>query len=1150
MPDDPYDSESYCSIYHSRTRKEFGPAPVREIKQWIFQDRVGKTDYVKPKGTRKWIPIMESPLAADVTGPREAEILADIKEAKRQADEAAKERQFERLSMPYRDVFALLEDRYITHALDKHKVLEELAPPENTFPYFRDFETLKLLPPAESSTGDMERFWNSLRAIRQPLSFTLMTPQDRICFVISFPKGHRSFIEQQFLIHFPSGSCIFEEDGPEGLLGSPFKLTTLTPARSTQLLDTSDFARDPYTQLFSILDDPSLTGELAIQLICRPLSDQSIPLLCDMLSWKEPGIPLTALVPGFTAVTPWTWELYWNILTDQPLTNRNLSRNEIARIYGPSHLRLVPCPDELQSYLLEGQIPERQNLSLSYLKTMADHIFSIRHQDAYPIADNITTEIAKAKMLLAEASEMRSRLEKKEPPWAVCVNIFCGDARIAEMIRQRHFGQYETPEQSWKLQEPSEGYEPTDNPILDWNLVSTSELTNLAHFPTKDVQCKRLETMNMKQQLPPEYFTTGEIMIGESEARGTKKPVALPDTVRDRHVYVVGKSGTGKSTLIFNAALQDILRGDGVAVIDPHGDLVATGTYPLLAYIPEARIKDVIYLNAADKDHPVSMNLLKVSNDEELDLLATNLQTTFRRLSDSWGERMDNVLRFALHTLVQTPGTTFFDLKRLLQNQDYRKNVVSRLTDRRLVDFWQNDFASNRESVQPIVNRMGKFMLSSLYGMLSQPQSNLNFYEVIEQRKILLVNLGGIGEDDAQLLGSLLVSQLQLAVMQRAKLPPEQRHPYYLYVDEFQNFTSRAFAKILSEARKYKLCLTLAHQFISQLGEAERDAIFGNIGTMVMFGVGDKDAQALRHQIGRFEPLDLANLPKYHALCRPDQAGDTFLFATNPPPPRPQGFADEIIEYTRANYSLKTQLALEIGLTPRDAGEAVVTQPVVTSQPSFTSAPAPPSRPTAAVYESAPAALEPLLDNVYTRPQEGLPKDALALGRGGQQHKYLQQLIKRLAEDKGYRVIVEEPVLSGIGSIDVSLARNGRRIACEISVSSTSEYEFKNIQKCLAAGFDQVVVLSSERKTLSKIQKMVASELEAELAERILFFLPEEFVQFLEQTDAEETGSTETVRGYKVKVKYKTSGNTEKTAQRQAIAQVILQALKRLKDER
>lgn len=747
----------------------------------------------------------------------------------------------------------------------------------------------------------------------------------------------------------------------------------------------------------------------------------------------------------------------------------------------------------------------------------------------------------------------------KVPGWQVTIKAFSSSEQILETLRQEFLVQFARSDSPWDSADNPES--PNARAMLDWCLLSTSELAALAHLPTGELDLDRLETASMKQRLPPATFTQGGISIGQSTGRGVTTDVRLPSTVRDRHLYVVGKSGTGKSTLIFNAALQDIHNGAGVAVIDPHGDLVASGEHSLLHYIPETRLNDVVYLNAADKEHPIGMNLMAVSNDEELDLLATNLQTTFRRLSDSWGERMDNLLRFSLHTLVQTPGSTFFDLKRLLQNADYRKGVVAQLTDYRLVDFWQNDFAGYKDSIQPIISRMGKFMLSPLYGMLSQPESKLNFFDVIHNRKILLVNLGGIGEDDAQLLGSLLVSQLQLAVMQRSKIPPEYRHPYYLYVDEFQNFTSRAFAKILSEARKYQLCLTLAHQFISQLGESERDAIFGNIGTMVMFGVGDKDAQTLRHQLGKYEPLDLVNIPKYQALCRPEQANDTFLLTTNPPPPRPQSFAETIIDHTGRLYASKPVMPERPIVSPPEpvreqrksvptSGRPVENPPPVATPPLVLTEDiahvASPQLPTpVAPAETATTEMVPDLP-----PRPEVVGEVPALGRGGQQHKYLQNLIKRLAEEKGYRVIIEQPVLSGIGSVDVSLERAGRKIACEISVSSTADYELQNIQKCLAAGFDDVIVLSSEKRALSKINKKVVAEFDSESQQRIHFFLPEEFVAFLEYSGVKEASATQTVRGYKVNVKFKSADDKEHKTQRQAVAKVILQALKRMKKEK
>lgn len=399
----------------------------------------------------------------------------------------------------------------------------------------------------------------------------------------------------------------------------------------------------------------------------------------------------------------------------------------------------------------------------------------------------------------------------------------------------------------------------------------------------------------------------GTAIIGQAEvSRGVVKTIGLPNSVRDRHLYIVGKSGMGKSTLITNAVIANICQGDGCCVIDPHGDLIATGSHPLLDYIPEARIKDTIYFNAADKDYPLALNMLAAGEDDELALLADNLLATFRKLSDGWGPRIDDILRATLQTLMHVQGTTFLDIKRLLHNPDFRNSIIQRLRHPMLKEFWEEDFHRySKDAPTPIISRVNKFLfLPQLYSMLSSVESKVNFYDIIENRKILLVNLtsGSIGEDNAQLIGSMIVTQLQMAIMRRASLPPERRSPFYLYVDEFQNFTTSSFEKILSEARKYKLCLTLAHQFISQLPDAQRDAIFGNVGTMVMFSCGDKDAGALRHQLGNYEVQDLVNLKKFEALCRPESAQDTFLFKTIPPPEKPEGFARAIIEYTRTHY--------------------------------------------------------------------------------------------------------------------------------------------------------------------------------------------------------------------------------------------------------
>jgi DNA helicase HerA-like ATPase len=497
----------------------------------------------------------------------------------------------------------------------------------------------------------------------------------------------------------------------------------------------------------------------------------------------------------------------------------------------------------------------------------------------------------------------RDRL-KKLPAWMVRLKISGTSQERLEQVINTVIKSYETHNQFFQVTPISETGQTPDY-TREWGVMSTDEITSMMHLPTKDVQSKRLEVGAMKSVLPPDLFTTGEVIIGESTARGKTVSVSIPYSVRDRHLYLIGKTRMGKSTLITNLALEDIKRGRGVAVIDPHGDLVED----LLNRIPQERIKDTINFDAKETAHPITLNIFKTQSENEAALLADNLLVTFRRLSESWGPRMDEILSQVLLTLASVPNSTFIDIKRILQNEKYRQSVVRQLRHPIRKEFWEKDFPGYpKDAIIPILARVNRFLRTEqFYNMLSNENGRLSIYDVIDRGQILLVNLasGRVGEDNAQLLGSLLVSQIQQAVMRRAGLPREARIPYYLYVDEFQNFTNSSFDKILSEAGKYQLCLTLAHQFISQLEDRQRDAIFGNVGTMIMFGVGDRDANALKYQLGGYEPTDLLNLPRYHALCRPTTAArDTFMFRTLPPPPKGESHAEEIIFNTKLHYGL------------------------------------------------------------------------------------------------------------------------------------------------------------------------------------------------------------------------------------------------------
>ncbi|MDQ3818042.1 MAG: type IV secretion system DNA-binding domain-containing protein, partial [Acidobacteriota bacterium] len=520
----------------------------------------------------------------------------------------------------------------------------------------------------------------------------------------------------------------------------------------------------------------------------------------------------------------------------------------------------------------------------------------LKDSDLQPYLDLLKDKSQRG--LKAQQETIKEKLEglrKKLPAWGVSIRLLSTNPMLPDQLYRNFLRQYDTNQQS--LAPFTEAGNRSSNAWW-WSTLSTTELVSLAHFPSNSL-LERFETASMKSKLPPESYADNGVVIGTSEARGKTATVTIPEAVRDRHVYVVGKSGTGKSTIIENIARQDIEQGLGVAVIDPHGDMVKH----LLDWMPAERVDDCIYFSP--KSCPLSLEILTADNEHEIDLLSDDLLTMFRRTSESWGDRMQAILQMTFQTLLRVPGSSFTDISRLLTDETYRAQILSKIDHPQLINFWQHRY--DMRQAEPILIRMDRLTTSSaLRNVLTQNSNSLNFYDVISEGKIFLADLskGQMGESTSQLLGSIIVSQIQLAAMRQAQLPAEQRVPFSLFVDEVQNFITGAFTTILSEARKYKLKLSLAHQFVSQLPLEIQKAIFGNVGTMIFFAMSPDDLGAARHELGSFEPVDVANLPKYHALCRPTTAAkDTFSFTTLPPPPFPeQTFTEAIIEQTKERY--------------------------------------------------------------------------------------------------------------------------------------------------------------------------------------------------------------------------------------------------------
>lgn len=410
----------------------------------------------------------------------------------------------------------------------------------------------------------------------------------------------------------------------------------------------------------------------------------------------------------------------------------------------------------------------------------------------------------------------------------------------------------------------------------------------------------------------PEHVT----YFAETDARGQRIKFGIKSRDRTRHMYVIGKSGVGKSTLLENMAIQDIVHGEGVAVLDPHGSFAEK----MLEYIPEHRIKDVVYLAPFDTENPISFNVLEDVGPDRRHLVVSGLMSTFKKIwVDAWSARMEYILTNTLLALLEYPGATLLGVNRMLSEKGFRKKVVDNITDAAVKAFWTEEFANYTErmaaeAVPAIQNKIGQFTANPLVrNIIGQAKSTFDIRQVMDDQKILIINLskGRIGDTNTSLLGSMIITKIYLAAMSRAELSHARMGGlpnFYFYVDEFQSFANETFADILAEARKYKLALIIAHQYVAQMEEKVRDAVFGNVGTTISFRVGPLDAELLEKVFApQFTANDIINLGMaeiYLSLMINDIGSQPFSARTLPPLARPTiTFRNQAIESSRATYA-------------------------------------------------------------------------------------------------------------------------------------------------------------------------------------------------------------------------------------------------------
>ena len=453
-------------------------------------------------------------------------------------------------------------------------------------------------------------------------------------------------------------------------------------------------------------------------------------------------------------------------------------------------------------------------------------------------------------------------------------------------------------------------------------ILNIEELASVFHLPHTNVETPNIVWASSKTAEPPAKLpiitgnpATDENIsaFGLTNFRGINHQFGMLRYDRSRHVYIIGQTGAGKSGLLELFALSDIFHGQGYAIIDPHGDFAINN----MRFIPGSRMDDVIYFNPADTTYPVGFNPLEVTNPDQKNNISSEVIGVLKRMfGDSWGPRLEYILRYTILALLDRPETTMLDITRMLTDKKFRKETLGYCKDTVVLQFWNVEFASwndkfQAEAIAPVLNKVGAFTANPIIrNIIGQPKSTFNIRQIMDEGKILIVNLskGLIGEDNASILGSFLVTKIQLAAMSRSDIPNiADRRPFYLYVDEFQNFATDSFATILSEARKYALNLTVANQYIGQMTDTVRDAVFGNVGTMISFRVSADDAPILSKQFEpQFEAGDLLQMHNRHFIVNMVINGEkapAFSATTLTLPPEQIDNTGRIVENTRRHYS-------------------------------------------------------------------------------------------------------------------------------------------------------------------------------------------------------------------------------------------------------
>ncbi len=664
-------------------------------------------------------------------------------------------------------------------------------------------------------------------------------------------------------------------------------------------------------------------------------------------------------------------------------------------------------------------------------------------------------------------------------------------------------------------------------------ILNTNELLSFVHYPNESIVSSKLGFNDLKTKLAPNIVVSNKYTLGINSHQQNSLNVGLNDEQRLKHTHIIGVTGVGKSTLIANLFLEDIEKGNGCAVFDPHGDLIDS----ILNRIPENRKDDVILIDPSDTEFPIGFNLLQGKSEIEKIVLSSDLVSAFKRYATAWGDNMSAVLQNAINTILESSrGGTLIELKRLLIEEHFRNNYLKSVDDASLNYYWKHEYPMVKKGIAPLLTRIDTFLRPKTIRYMFAQREGIDFRECIEQKKIVLIKLsqGLIGEDNSYLLGSLFLAKFNQVAQGRQLLNQLDRHPFYIYLDEFQNLITPSITSILSGARKYGLGLTLAHQELGQIDDNKIiNSIISNPYTRICFRLGDNDAKKLESGFEFFEQNDLQNLGTGEAIVRVGSSSNDFNLITKEVSKIIESDSNKIrsfiVRNTRNKYC-KERADVEDLLNRQLPKFNVKNDKPIKSKKEIT-LPIKDEIPVEKTKEG-----NKVVEISKRVKEELIQQEELSISN--RDHSYLQNVIKKLGQDRDYISVIEKETKEG-GRIDVTLEKEAIKIAFEISITNTAEYEVKNIKKCLSNGYLPVVLVSKSKNHLNKIERLAEKKLSKNDLQYVLFIQPNEIAELLDGIHVKTETKEEVVKGFRITTEFQSPNSTDPKGIRQHIAKLL-----------